>query len=185
MELKTIDTGLQLPGVINAGGFLGLLNGISQGTDYTERIGRQVNLESIHLRVFGLINPIANPTGDYLRTMIIVDSQPNGAAPTVADILEGSNITSQLNLNNRDRFTTLYNNIQPIEAFTFTAGALTGGSPCPTLEQVYQDIDIDTTFSSNGSTIASINTNSVYILLITLNSSLNVSYNSRIRFTDC
>lgn len=185
MEFKTIDSGLQVVGVVGSGGSLSLLNGVAQGTDYTDRLGRVINIESLTLRVFGFINNATSAsTGDYLRVMVIVDEQANGAAPSLADILQASDFTQPNNLNFRDRFTTLYNQFHIIPSYTMTAGELSTGSPKPTMDDLYIDLDINTVFSGTGATIASISTNSVYLLLLTLNSSINCVYNSRIRFTD-
>lgn len=185
MEFKTIDSGLQVVGVVGSGGSLSLLNGVAQGTDYTDRLGRVINIESLTLRVFGFINNATSAsTGDYLRVMVIVDEQANGAAPSLTDILQASDFTQPNNLNFRDRFTTLYNQFHIIPSYTMTAGALSTGSPKPTMDDIYMNLDIKSIYGGTGATVANINTNAIYLLLITLNSSVNVLYNSRIRFTD-
>jgi len=186
MELKTIDSGSLSAGIISSSGSLALLNGVATGDDYNTRDGRVIQLESINLKVYGFLNTTTSvSTGDFFRVMIIYDEQTNGVAPTLADILQSSDFAAPNNLNNRKRFTTLYNTTTSIPPYTMTAGALTNGSPEPTMDEIYLDLGLSTVFSGTGATVASIATGSIYLLMLTQFSSVDVVYNSRIRFTEC
>lgn len=185
MELKTIDSGLGIVGTVLSTGNLFLLNGVASGTAYNERIGRTINIESLLVRVFFLPGTASSPTSDILRLMIIHDQQANGAAPSLSDILQTSDVTSPLNLNYRERFTVFTDRYIEPEAFSLTAGAITGGSPSTHIEEIYMDTDIQTVFNSTGAPIANIQTGSIYLLLLSISNSWTALYNSRVRFTDC
>lgn len=92
------------------------LNLIRAGSSYFNRIGRKINMKSIALKGFILnINGIANDDIDQIRVSIVYDRQTNGALPIYADIFQDTdqagtnttNVTSNINLNNRDRFVIL------------------------------------------------------------------------------
>lgn len=93
-----------------------LINGISQGTDATTRIGRKIKMKSLQIRwtvstqlpATGL-NPAGLVAGD-VRVLVVYDRQCNGVLPAVTDILQSgtvSCVTSPMNLNNRERFIVL------------------------------------------------------------------------------
>jgi len=90
---------------------LQLLNGIAQGTDYNQRIGRTIQMRSIQINVSmtadSFTGQIAPPTGGFVgavetlrlvrreqsfscRLMLIYDRQSNGGQPVIADVLNGS-----------------------------------------------------------------------------------------------
>lgn len=168
-----------------AAGTLQLLNGLATGDDYNNREGRRINICNINSRIFIFPNSAAtSPTGDIIRYMIIYDNQPNGAAPAVLDILETANMFSFNNLNNRERFLILKDSWIPLKSFAFAGGALTTGDPGFSFEDVYLDTDLTTTYSGTGSTIASIQNGSLYLLLMSYTETYYVICNTRIRYTD-
>lgn len=114
-ELKAFDTNLAVNGtgqLFAAAGNFTVLNAMLQGTDLFNRIGRKIYMKS--LRVTGYLVPQdADTHMQQLRFIIVYDSQPNAAAFTLATLLKDSNPTaasnnySQINLDNRERFTIL------------------------------------------------------------------------------
>lgn len=110
-EVKGVDVPITTV-VLSTTGTFTLLNGIQEGSSFYNRIGRKVNMKSLHFT--GHIDQTGNGGGvdDYIRIMIIYDQQPNGNFPATADILLNynnagateTNSHSHLNLNNRDRF---------------------------------------------------------------------------------
>lgn len=89
------------------------LNLIQAGSSFFNRIGRKIEMKSLLIELN--ITPVsaARSTGaDTLRILVIYDRQTNGAVPAISDILQdteqnGTNttvMTSNINLNNRDRF---------------------------------------------------------------------------------
>lgn len=129
-EIKSLD----LAGTtytLNSTASITPLNLIRAGTSFFNRIGRKVEMKSLHFKAF--IQPIRTvAASDYVRVMIVYDSQTNGALPAISDIIQdtdqsGTNNTTALsstNLNNRDRFRVLcdYRIVMPSQ--TVTAGQI-------------------------------------------------------------
>lgn len=184
-ELKVVDTALTTT-IIPTTATITLLNGIATGTDYTNRIGRKITIKSILFRATVVPNTSSNtPAGDTTRHMIIYDSQPNGAAPAIADILQNSSINDPLNLNNRDRFRVLFDQYVTMEAAQYAAGTLTAGSPGARQIKLYKKCNLEQIFNNTGSTVASIQTGAVYYVVISgFNNQSTSLWTSRIRFMD-
>lgn len=184
MEWKTIDVSAADQAIPTAGSMT-LLNGVGQGVDLDDRVGRIVDLQQLVLRLFFFPDPTTTaPTGDVLRALVVFDRQSNSATPAVTDVLSAASFASPNNLNNRERFIILSDNFIPTESTEYTMGAVTGGSPKAHVLEIYRDIDTFTTFSGTGADIASIQTGSLFLLLISANASYTCTINSRVRFTD-
>lgn len=92
-----------------------LVNGVQEGSSFYNRIGRRIAMKSLHLVGSFAFNQGMSTGGEYDRVMLIYDRQPNGAAPTIADVLTDYNNAgatsttslSALNMNNSDRFMVL------------------------------------------------------------------------------
>lgn len=90
-----------------------LLNGVSQGSDNTNRIGRKVTAKALEINaVFtGNIPTNVASTSDQaamVRWWVIVDAQADGATPISTDVWSGSDfIVDHRNLNNTERFKIL------------------------------------------------------------------------------
>lgn len=113
-ELKYNDVGYSSPGgvfSVNASGTgsFALLNGITQGTDNTQRIGRLVHIRKIFFS--GYIDSKLATLPMSVRLVVVYDRQTNGAAFNITDLYDtfGGNVTtsSMRNLDNRDRFLVL------------------------------------------------------------------------------
>jgi len=92
-------------------------NLVCVGSSMFNRLGRKICLKSLQIRGKIIDNVITSPSGiAQLRLMIVYDSQANGAYPAITDILNDTNysggnitnVTSGININNRDRFRILY-----------------------------------------------------------------------------
>lgn len=188
-ELKVIDSGAITGNVPNSG-VLVLLNGVSQGTDYTNRIGRKILLKSMLFRFSLFPNPsVTAPTGgvgDIVRLLIIYDAQSNASAPSVSDILVSVAYNEPMNLNNRDRFKILADKFFTMGAYNYSMAAnLDSGSPRPVHTKIYKKFNLEQIFGGTGSTIGSIQTGSIYALVISANNQIcTMIANSRIRFID-
>jgi len=92
-----------------------LLNAIQEGSSFYNRVGRKIMMRSLHLTGLVFQNQGGAGVDEYLRHMIVYDRQPNGAVPSIADILldydntgtTTTNSLSGLNMNNADRFVIL------------------------------------------------------------------------------
>lgn len=105
IEFKTIDVTVG-PVVADSTGSVTLLNGITQGTDYTNRIGRKITLRSIEIKGQNYVTP-ATGVDQNQRVLIVHDNDPTGALPAITDILTGITPVALRNLNNRTRFNIL------------------------------------------------------------------------------
>lgn len=183
-EIKTIDVVAAIQSFTTAG-TLTLLNGVAVGDDYNTRDGRKIKMKSINFKIFGYAGAaVAN--GDHVRCMIVYDTQANGAAPTVAGILQTTSALAPLNLDNRARFKVLYDKWQRVEAFNYAAGVISAGSFVPPHFRFYKKLMLDVQYSGTTNAIGSISTGSVYLLTISdqTSSAINYTLNSRIRFTE-
>lgn len=199
-ELKVIDVDL---GAIrcHTTGVLTLLNPLSLGTDFTNRLGRKIILKSIALRgywgpyaAFGGGSTANAALAQQLRMMLIYDSDTNGAMPTIADVI-GSQMAigtnSFNNLNNRTRFRVLWDNWDVFSAVNSSGAAPStfSGDPMIAKYNVYLDVQIPVIFNANNNgTITDINQGGIYLLTIGSNPSGvldGTSFSrSRIRFID-
>lgn len=118
-ELKSVDisaAGAIISSGLNATPALILCNDILAGTGFNQRVGRTVNMKSIHIRG-GVMwtNQAGNANGEQVRIALVYDRQPNGATPSYSDIFTsvdlsgntGSGPLDFTNVNNADRFTIL------------------------------------------------------------------------------
>lgn len=186
---------------IAATGTLDLINGLTAGTGFQNRIGRQVSLKSVYMRYKLALNVPDITAGSLVdrtsppqlcRMILFVDSQPNGAAPATTDLLVAATTTSQLNLNNRDRFTILVDKVYNFGAQMADAASGLQLTTPPWIQhfEVYKKIGIKTTFNAgNAGTVADINTNSLYQLFICDNGAVAANAvvytgTTRLRFTD-
>lgn len=166
-----------------------LINGIAQGADFNQRIGRKSQMKSI------LFNGNFFPTtstanayqGIYMRTVIVYDTQPNsGTFPAGTDIFVSNDPNSPLNLNNRDRFQVLMDVRKQLGSFqTDATPKLVAGSPSNAYWNKYKKCNKETVFSGTAATIGSISTGSLYLFFIgDFNGVSMIDYYTRVRFTD-
>lgn len=99
------------------------LNMISAGSSFYNRVGRRIEMKSLHLhgKIIPSVGAAANlnansaNTPEYVRVAIIYDRQTNGALPNPADIFQNTDqqgnqyntVYSDVNLNYRERFLIL------------------------------------------------------------------------------
>lgn len=114
-EIKTVDIN-QVVHSISTAGNTTLINGLVEGVDANQRVGRRINMKSVKIRMWwatGVMPAAAVDT--YCRYILVYDRQPNGAAPTWADIMTNYNVTGATdstamaapNPTNFDRFVIL------------------------------------------------------------------------------
>jgi len=116
-ELKEINTNVS--GAVSVSGYQVNLNNVASGSDTGQRIGRAI--KGARLYYNGVILG-ASSSGliDYLRVMLIYDSQSNVANPAYTDFLEsgagGSIVTMIKNTKSYPkRFTFLMDKIIPVQ----------------------------------------------------------------------
>lgn len=196
-ERKVIDVGVTTAQV-NTTGAITLLNGSTQGTDYTNRIGRKIVVKSLYIRG-AMLNEQANnqlTTGTQGaqagRMIVFVDMQPNGATPAVTDLLVSASPYSQLNLNNRDRFKIIKDKMYFFDPYVYTTTATQASAALTNqIKQIkcYKNMNLETIYNSgNAGTIGDIQSGALYLLFIGSATSgttdLNANLSIRVRFVD-
>lgn len=185
-------------------GYSRCLNLLGAGTDIFERIGRKVFCKSLLLNITWRLpdRPGDPPPGSpgplpaSIRTIVVWDKQPNGVDINISDFLKpvlnqtGTAApcpTSPNNLDNRDRFRTLWD----------CRDTLSPGGDSLRQYEKYIKINRETIFN-NGTTsaeIGSVSTGALYVIFLSdlIDASADptyiyyrplVSFSSRFRFTD-
>lgn len=96
---------------VNTATALTLLNGLVPGTGATQRIGQKIVIKSIEIRVRVQVDPNGG-VRQLVRWMVVMDRQANGAAPTLAQILNVNTPYGLRNLENRKRFKIILDNVK-------------------------------------------------------------------------
>lgn len=115
-EKKFIDNTINVAGT-HATAFATLLNGSTQGTSASSRVGNKIMIDSLTCRLsYFPQGALAMDTdGEYVtsrvRVMIVVDKQPNGSACAITDVLSTAGITQPRKLDNSARFRVLYDRV--------------------------------------------------------------------------
>lgn len=171
-ERKVIDTDTANY-ACNTTGSVTLVNGVAIGSDYTDRVGRKIRLKSIYVR--GLVSRNLTLGGgtllpDVARMLIVFDTQTNGATPSVTDILKEATATSQLNLNNRDRFKVLIDKQYAIAPYlisdTATQSYALAGSPTTYQVKKYKKLNHEVVFNGTQGTVGSISTGALWMVWV-------------------
>lgn len=184
-ELKFIDT-YQSATSIPLAGVLQLLNGVAEGDDNNNREGREINLTSVQFRGQLLNNPL-DITSAVIRMIIFYDLQANGAAPTVATLLDLTTITAAyLAPYHRDyqkRYKIVYDKtmtITPQTVNTTAGGVTTVVNSIDRTIRKKRRLGRMVKYSGTGATITSIASNSLYVLFLSDNNtnqpSINMGY---------
>lgn len=121
-ELKSIDLDLATTGASGDGGIKSTMgrtcaNAISIGADINQRVGRKITIRSLEMHY----NITADPDQDQpavCRVMVIFDRQANGTQPAATDILTSASINAPKNLNNRERFQILKDDLVSVMRLT-------------------------------------------------------------------
>lgn len=135
----------------NTTGVFILLNGLTQGDDFTNRNGRSVRWKSLQYHIRTLKDTAVGTC--FVNYAIVIDKQANDATPTLADLY--SNVQAQFrNLDNRKRFVI-------IDEVRMTLDA---DDPERNISK-YKKIDMHTIYdASNNGDITDINSNALYLV---------------------
>lgn len=210
-EVKSVDLS-GTPSFTQAG-TVTLLTVPVEGASFYNRIGRRIRMKSIQIK--GAITPgLGNAAADTAtlgRVMVLYDRQPNGALPSVADIITdytsaGATSTttrSGLNMNNRDRFVVLMDQFVVLPAV-----GISGVAPAATIyyadpnnnaggaEQGQLLINrfiklkgLESHFKASAGAIGDISTGSLIMLTIASDSanaggSYTLAFEDRVKFLD-
>jgi len=170
--------------VVSSTGVFSLLNGVGDGADYYQRIGRVINLKDIKLTLAFTKNTYTTSwygAPDVARVIVFWDKQAD-ATPTSADLLldvtaAGATSTTNMsgkNINNKERFTILADELYHLPAYYNSA---TFPYDTPTSPQSPNDNEwtptmcinlngLSTRFSGTGSTISSMSSGALYLFVL-------------------
>lgn len=154
-ELKNVDVAVSL--AANNGGAVLLLNGVAPGTALNQRVGRRILLRSLRYYLAASVTA-ATGVDQFHRVLVVLDSQPNGAALAAADVLDGGQ-SSQVNISNQLRFKILLDRRIYLNA---------SGEP-DSARLIDGSIGMNTVVQFNSGvagTVADIATNSLYLVVL-------------------
>lgn len=152
-----------------------LLNGIAQGDTSITRDGDSVKIVSLLINFNFVMN--ASASASRIRIIILRDKQSNAAAPAGSVILESdTNILSPRNIDYGKRF-KVYKDFMVVVNTDF---------PEKAMKIVLSKLKFHTKYIDGGATIASIATNSLYLLAMSDEgtNTPSINYYSRIRYID-
>lgn len=153
-----------------------LLNGMATGNTSVTRVGQSIKAVDLQFNLSITVNSSA--TASFLRCIILRDEQPNGAAPSAANILNvGGNFLSPRNVGYNNRFHVFYDELFAV--------CLNG--PQNKVISFIKPFGFHTNYNTGSAgDITDITKNSLYLVLLS-NESTNgvvVSYYSRFSFLD-
>ena len=183
---------------VNTTGSITLLAVPIVGADYNARVGRKIVLKSLYIRgrvylEWDTTLAVVSCLGQQARMIIVVDNQPNGAAPAITDILNTAEPSSQLNLNNRDRFRILCDKeyfFDPVALSTTANQSVAAMNRTGYNIKVYKRLNQEMIFNSvNGGTVADIASGALYMVWLgSIAAGTNVDTNAfvstRVRYAD-
>lgn len=177
-EKKYFDTdtsGVTLP--TSTTGTVTCINGMGQGDDNNERIGRSIRIKSVHVKGAVELNALA--TKDFIKVAVVLDHQTNGSAPGYSGIYDMSvngAAYAYRSMSTPNRFRVLATRMIPLAK---------GGSEIKTFNMNIP-CDIHTKYQTAGSGVASINSDGLFLVYggdLSLDMSA-IKYNCRIRYVD-
>lgn len=180
-----------------------LLNGIAQDTTVSGRVGNNVTMKSVYLRIH--MNPtILNNagtvgffTGATVRLILVLDMQANLAlaVPNATDILEAqlgqAGVDDMIKMANRARFRVLWDKEISLQPMTVDSPPTHpwGTGNCIAFTKKFKRLgNIITQYTGITNTIGAISTNSLLLLGVTdaaaNNCPVSVYGTSRLRYSD-
>lgn len=159
------------------------LNLIPQGVTESTRIGRKCVITKISLRGAALTLNDTGQGSEIWRIIVYLDKQANGAAATVADILQAADEKAFNNLANSQRFVTVK------EWYFRTIATAFDGTNYNQYGKVLKwnhKCNIPLEFSSTTGAITELRSNNIGILAVVGNATGTTALNltSRVRFSD-
>lgn len=190
-NLKVIASSPSLNNLTYASPAVFLLNGISEGSDETARVGDIVRWKELCLNWDFYANANGSSALDPIlgRVVIVAEYTALGAASTLAQVFGSSTPTPLACRNvvtrNTKRFKILYDSgpfvVNPIGTSAQTSGTGTGaaysGSPNEVCKMLKIPLDLITDYSrGNAGSATDIDTNSITIMAFTDNVTSNSAY---------
>lgn len=183
----TLNSVLTLPSGDTTWSVVQLVNGITQGVQSTQRIGRKVVLTSIQVR--WLYEAALAATTEFWapwRWCLVYDSSPDGVLPSPALIFDDNSFLGNVNLNSSERFLILHDEIIGKPVDNLRVSVTNGNSGYA--GKFYKKLNYQQHFSATLGTIADIQKGAIYIMFCNSAAATGTTwsfyFNSRVRFTD-
>lgn len=139
-------------------GTVQLLNGVAQGTDYGNRVGRRITMTSVFIRGT-LKSNSTNPTAAQARILLVLDRETNGVVPAIGDVLSTVTTTGNVDLDNTERFTILMDQTLAVKPYFATQ-----------IEYIpfkfYKKIRLPAKYIGTGATVASVGENGLFLMTL-------------------
>lgn len=151
------------------------LNDMNQGTANATRLANQTAFTELEYTLQP--TTVTSQGFDTVRVVVFKDNQPEGALPTVAQLLCTATPYSCFNpdlVGNqaRPRFTVLANHLEVVDNYTpFTSVTSTGGG----IFAGKIKLNFTSTYEGNAGTSADLQTNGLYVMVITSGASTSVT----------
>jgi hypothetical protein len=140
------------------------LNLIAAGTDYNQRIGRQIHIKAVKFSMYTYPQS-TSAAGTKYKIMLIQDKQPNGALAGITDVLNAVHGTSQNNLQNRNRFRIIRAWSGVLGYYNETATQAMNSDNNTVNFEEYVKTSMVTTYNAATANIADITTNALLFLV--------------------
>lgn len=165
---------------------IGALNAIAQGTGESERIGRKVSNNSIHIRGQLAISP-ATPQSRLVRILVVKDSQTNGAPLSPTDVIASSGTAFAIhgwrNLETVSRFNVLVDKTFALNPDISFDGTATSTNSMVLPIKFNLKCSGTTLYDDTTANISNITDNSYHVLTCASGGGVSFQYNCRFRFT--
>jgi len=199
-EKKAVDNAVAVY-EFNDTGTIGHIGGTVPGSGRWQRIGRQMNYRSVHIKgtIYIATPNVGTVSNEYARLVLVYDKSPNGSTPSMGDILADvdsagavtTNSFSGLNLNNSKRFLILRDGRFCLpgnagaQAMTLTS---TNTEDPADINWYVKLKDLPCEYKGDTAGIASISTGALYLLTISdqpvANKGIAVKLAARTRYVD-
>lgn len=162
------------------GEWFDLLNGIVEGVDVEERIGRKIQMASIQIRMY-LQNGATQTSGvpQAYRVLLWLDTIPGGNASDVNTILQDAGtsgrdtVLSPWKMSTATRYKCLYDHTDVLDP----------GSNTTNFENIYIQLKGIQIFSGSTALIGAIQTNALWLQVVS-DGYLDTKYYARFRYYD-
>ncbi len=187
-ELKFRDLNTVLAPVPTGGSIANVsLLLIAAGSGESQRIGRKIVVKKVSIKLEWIFLATATSGAAHAlgRFILYVDKQANGAAATVADILDtpALGVLAFRDLENVNRFKILadrsYNVTPNCGAGDGTTNIYTGGY---TNDEIHVNLNLPVEYSDPVGVLTEIKSNNIGILLISHGGNVSCRYRTRVRF---
>ncbi len=189
IELKFIDSVLDLGTITATGNIAPQLFTIPQGDLQSTRDGRKVHLTSVQWQGTIHIDQSVsfNDASDTVRLLMVIDKQTNGSLPAITDLIVNNNWESFKNLENQGRFRVILDKFISVNSMGAQGDGTTASFlPVEKHFKVFRKLSLNIEYNdlSTSGAIGTITTNNVVILLISRNANASIESCIRFRYTD-